>query len=485
MVAPTDESRPALTATSRRRHAVGWGDLDRFWRVLLAISAVGLAVRVGYVAFAKSDPCTLRLNGEVVGSYPSECTVGDQVFYNSAANRLAKGDGYVEPFDTRHPPDPGTGPAADHPPLTITVLAPVSFAFEHVPPFSWFGDATHVREHRYTMAFLGAALVALIGMLGRAVAGEKVGLIAACIAAVYPNLWVNDGLVMSETVTGLAVVGSLLLAYRFARAPSVRAAALLGVMCGLAALGRAELALFVPLLALPVALLARDRAIGHRLGFAAVAACTAGLLVGPWVVYNNLRFDDRTTISTNDGIALAGSNCGRVYYGGGLGLTSLDPPCIDHPHPPGDQSVVATVYRKRALDYASDHLRRVPVVVAARVARTWGLYRPTDMLSYNIGEGRERWVSALGIWTYYPLLALAVGGAVRLARRRFAGLWPLLVPALVVTIGVAATYGQTRFRSAAEPSIVILAAVSLAALFADGDEADGARPDPGASRKQG
>jgi len=465
---------------------ITWHHLDRFWRALLAIAMVALAVRVGYVAVAKSGPCTLRLNGEVVGSYPSECTVGDQVFYNSAANRLAKGDGYVEPFDARHPPDPGTGPAADHPPLTITVLAPVSFVFEHVPPFSWFGDATHVREHRYTMAVLGVALVILIGLLGRAAAGGRAGLIAAGIAAVYPNLWVNDGLVMSETITGIAVLASLLLAHRFAVAPSARTAALLGAACGLAALARAELALFVPLLAIPVALMARGCAIGRRLRLAGIAMCMAGLVIGPWVAYNNLRFDETTTISTNDGIALAGSNCRRVYYGGGIGLTSLDPPCIDHPHPRGDQSVVATVYRKRAVDYARDHLRRVPVVVAARVARTWGLYRPGDMLSYNLGEGRERWVSALGIWTYYPLLALALVGAVLLARRRAASLWPLVVPTLVVTIGAALTYGQTRFRSAAEPSIVVMAAVALSALRSPVQRsAVSASADPGGPEQHG
>ncbi len=474
MAVPTDESHPAR-----------WRGLDRFWRVLLAIVVVGLVVRVGYVAFAKSGPCEVHLNGEVVGSYPSECAVGDQVFYNSAANRLAQGDGYVEPFDTRSPPGPGTGPAADHPPLTITVLAPVSFAFDHIPPFSWLGDATHVREHRYTMALLGSALVLLVGLLGRAAAGERVGLISAGIAALYPNLWVNDGLIMSETVTGLAVVGSLFLAYRFARAPSLRAAAMLGAVCGMAALARAELALFVPLLAIPVAFFARDVGASGRLRLAAVAVGAAGVVVGPWVAYNNVRFDERTTISTNDGIALAGSNCERVYYGGGLGLTSLDPPCIDHPHPPGDQSVVASVYRKRTFDYASDHLRRVPVVVAARIGRTWGLYRPGDMLSYNLGEGRERWVSELGMWSYYPLLLLAVAGGASLARRRFASLWPLLVPAAVLTIGVAVTYGQTRFRAAAEPSIVVLAAVAVSALLGRNEAPLDTASDPEAQGVQG
>lgn len=453
--------------------------LGRFWHVLLAIATVALVVRFGYVAFVKDGPCPLRIGGQVVGSLPSDCPDGDELFYNAAANRLARGDGYVEPFDPNNLPAPGTGPAADHPPLTITVLAPVSFVFDHIPPFSWDADNTHMREHRYTMALLGVGVVLLVGLLGRAVAGDRVGWVAAGIAAVYPNLWVNDGLVMSETVTGLAVLGALLLAVELVKHPVPRWAAWLGVLCGLAALARAELVLFVPLLAVPAALTAPglDRRARWRLAAAAVVA--AGVVVGPWVVYNNVRFDERTLLSTNDGIALAGSNCDRVYYGGGIGLTSLDPPCIDHPHPPGDQSVVAKVYRKRAFDYMGDHASRVPVVVAARIGRTWSLFRPLDMLSYNEGEGRERWITGLGLWTYYPLLAAAVAGAVVLARRSRRDLWILLVPVAAVTIGVAVSYGQTRFRAAAEPSLAILAAVALVAWFAERrDRAAGAPQHP-------
>jgi hypothetical protein len=51
-------------------------------------------------------------------------------------------------------------------------------------------------------------------------------------------------------------------------------------------------------------------------------------------------------------------------------------------------------------------------------------------------------------------------------RRRRRRSWPLLVPALVVTIASAATYGQTRFRVPAEPTIVVLAAVAIAAVVA-------------------
>ena len=133
----------------------------RFWRVLLAIAVVALAVRVSYVAFAKRD----------------EPMIGDQLFYNAEANRLSNGDGFVEPFNPHPPPLIGKDPAADHPPLTVIVLTPVSF----------FTDQSPIAQ-RLTMSFLGVGVVLALAVLARELAGERAGWIAAAIAAVYPNL---------------------------------------------------------------------------------------------------------------------------------------------------------------------------------------------------------------------------------------------------------------------------------------------------------
>src|SRR5437660_1119 len=105
------------------------------------------------------------------------------------------------------------------------------------------------------------------------------------IAAVYPNLWVNDGLVMSETLAALMVTLALLYAYRMARAPTPRRAFLLGLFCGLAAMARAELLLLVPLLAVPAALVARSVVPAVRWRSAGAAVVAAAIVVVPWVAY--------------------------------------------------------------------------------------------------------------------------------------------------------------------------------------------------------
>ena len=425
------------------------GDDRRFWRVLLLIAMAALVLRVGYVAFAKTN----------------QPVQGDQLFYNSEANRLARGDGFLEPFDpqalSRGVIRAGKDPAADHPPLTVTVLAPVSFVTSQA-----------LIPQRLTMAVLGTVAVVVIGLLARRLAGDRAGWIAAGIAAIYPNLWVNDGLIMSETLATLVVALALFYAYRLIREPNVWNALIVGALCGLAALTRAELVLLVPLLAVPAALVARSVATAQRWKLAGIGVLAAAVLIGPWVGYNLSRFKEPTYLSTNDGIALLGSNCDSVYYGDGIGLTDLK--CLG-PNPRGDQSVDSRIFRDRAFDYIRDHKKRAVLVAFARVGRTWSVYRPWDMVNYNKGEGREGWVTTLGLIAYYPLLIAAVAGWVVMRRRRRRS-WPLLVPALVVTIASAATYGQTRFRVPAEPTIVVLAAVAITAVVARDWPARGKQP---------
>ena len=409
------------------------GERDRFARALLLITLVALVVRVGYVVLEKWD----------------EPLVGDQVAYHRSADRLAAGDGFVVRVDERSSRRTVNRPAADHPPLTVMVLAPVS----------WITGG-NANAQRLAMALIGTVSVALIGLVGRAVAGARAGLIAAGIAAVYPNLWVNDGLIMSETLSVLAVVLALLVAYRFVRHPTAGTALALGAVCGFAALARVELILLAPMLALPTVLLPRSITRLDRVHNIVIVVGVVALILGPWMVFNLGRFESPTLLSTNDGSAMLGANCDDVYFGRSIGL--WEPSCV--PKVSGDPSIANSQYRRDAVRYVRDHVDRAPIVALARVGRTWSLFRPGDMLSYQEADAHEWWVTFLGLWFFFPLLFLAVGGIV-VMRERFDHLWQLLVPVVIVTIVSIVTYGQTRFRVPAEPSMVVLAAIALDAFF--------------------
>jgi 4-amino-4-deoxy-L-arabinose transferase-like glycosyltransferase len=397
--------------------------------VLVCIAAAAFLGRAAYVLTVTRD----------------QTRTYDELFYKSEATSFANGDGFAPSQFGVH--FLGSG---EHPPLTAVVLAPIAF----------FTDDNEIAM-LMTMAFAGAGVVALIGVLGREVAGARSGLIAAGIAAGYPNLWMNDGLLLPETLAELATVAALLFTYRLIRAPRWRYAVLLGASCALAMLSRGELVLLVPLLALPVILTIKDLEWTRRLLMIGAVVLAAAVMVAPWQAFLLYRFEKPAFISYGDGGVVAGANCDSTYSGFLIGFwLGFCRPGRESREP----SVAAEQRRNLGRDYMRDHLGRLPVVVSARVGRLWGVYRPFQMARFAVAEGKPRWASLAGWWMFWPLIALA-GGGVLLLRRQGVSVFPLLTPLLVVTLVAAVFYGLIRFRAPAEPAIVVLAAVALDAAF--------------------
>ena len=274
----------------------------------------------------------------------------------------------------------------------------------------------------------------------------------------YPNLWINDGLVMSETLATLAVALAILFTYRFIRTPKASTAAWVGVAIGLAMLARAELGLLLPLMVLPVVLMLRVLPFTRQLLLFLLTCAVTLLVVSPWLIANLTRFDDPVLFSTNDGLTLCGANLHRTWYGEGTGVWALD--CAAFPVPKGDRSVVSNALRNDGLEFIQDHLSRLPVVVGVREARVWNLYAPGFMANYNVNEGRDVEVSWAGFFAFWILVPCAVVGAVLLRRRRVP-ITPLVSQFVIVAVTAAAIYGLVRFRIPAEVSLVVLAAVAV------------------------
>jgi 4-amino-4-deoxy-L-arabinose transferase-like glycosyltransferase len=401
---------------------------DRTRWILLAIVAVALVVRVAYVLAAK----------------PNDLLLGDQLYYSTQAQVLADGRGFEEPFRSG-------SPAADHPPLTALVLAPVSS-----------GDDPIMRQ-RLLMAVLGAVVVGAVGLLAMKVVGRRAGLIAAALTAVYANFWINDALIMSETISALCITLLLLAIYRYLDGPSLGRAALIGLLTGVTALARAEMLLVVPLVLVPVMLLRRFGAPPDRVtrwSHLGLALAVVLATLAPWTIFNATRFEGPVLLSTNEGLTIYGANCPDSYYGPNVGFWSIN--CaLGFPMPADvDQSQKSAIFRRAGLDYLRDHLGRLPAVVAARELRGWSLWRNGQMAFYNTGEGREQWASWIGVVQLWILAPVAVAGGVVL-HRRLVRLLPLLAMPVLVVIVAAVFYGIPRFRLPAEITIVVLVAAAL------------------------
>jgi len=451
-----------VTATSIREAPAATAPVrtNRFALVLGALVVGGLVVRVLFVVIARGNDFGLR---------------GDDFYYHWQANTLADGHWFIEPLVWR-----ALGrldPTAGHPPMYTLYLG----------VWSWLGAATPV-WHRLASCLLGAATVGVCGLAGRRIAGDRAGLLAAAAAALYPNLWINDGMLVSESMYQLLIAAVLLAAYRLWQQPTRANGAWLGAAIALATLTRPEAILLFPLVGVPFLL--RGGAETRRRATICLVGGGVGIaLLAPWAVRNMVTFERPVLLASGAGTVAQGANCNSTYYGSLLGY--WDPRCIiaarpprtpeekrllkEHNGVPGfsylvanrnrDESVLDERARSQSWDYISDHLDRVPVVVAARLGRVYEVYRPTQNIQLDdFFERRGKWPSRFGLAGYYVLVVLSVFGLVAMRKRRVP-ISPVIALVVMVTFTTAVSIGLTRYRAGLEVGLAVVGGVGADALW--------------------
>jgi 4-amino-4-deoxy-L-arabinose transferase-like glycosyltransferase len=414
-----------------------------------SLSSRRFAVALGLIVFAA---LVIRVGAAIW--YDTYTTIEDDaVWYAGVAKALAHGDGFLEPFHSLIGQRVAT---AAHPPLYPVYLSAVELTG---------GSSTLLLRLWSTLP--GTATVILLGLIGRDVAGRRTGLIAASLGAVSVELFAQDVRLWSEGLYGFTIALTVFAAYRHLRRPDLLHVALLAGAISLAVLTRAEAALLYVILLVPLVLRGRGEPVARRLGALVVAGVVAIVFLSPWLVYNNTgRFEHPVLLTTTAGLLIGTSNCKVAYYGTGIG--GWGGRCADT-RPPvrsDDETVIERQAREAGVTYISDHLGRVPVVVAARLGRTFGFYAPTKVISDDLlfEEAKVNRLAYLVLAQYWLYLGLGIAGGVLLSRRRVA-LLPLVAPVITVAVMTVLAFGSLRFRMGLDVVLPVLAAVAVDAFL--------------------
>ena len=286
------------TAGRVSRRAFAWG--------LTAITAVALTIRLLRVALVTGRQ---RLGH-------------DAFYYYRQAQMIDQGEWFVKPLSYL-----ALGhwlPGADHPPGFVLLLA--------------FLQSIKIRSpmaERYVIAVIGTVTVVVIALTVRYLLGNRAGLIAGFLAAVYPNLWVNDGELMSETLFLLAFSFGLLSVYHYRRTSSWRWFVLLALALTVAASARPEALLLFPLIVLPAVIGATRDKPRMRLRVLLVGCIIPVVAFTPWVVFNSVRFGHPVLMSTGAGQTLLQGNCPATYHGTYTGIDNFG--CMNEVPSPSPQ----------------------------------------------------------------------------------------------------------------------------------------------------
>ena len=394
--------------------------LGGFKRVLLAISILGLLVRLGCLQIASPVRIT-----------------GDEVYFSKVAINIAAGNGHT--YDD--------GSRVSWPPGNAWFLS-----WFVQPERSEDGAAGLVYTVKMMMigqAILGALLVPLVMMLSLALFDRRTAIVAGIIAALYPTFVAYSHYLWAENTFLVPALAGLIVAIYAHRTSGFAMPALSGLLFGLAALSR-ETGLVI---AAACGLWwvwgsAKNR---RRRAFmrAALMVLVAVLAVVPWTVRNYRAVGGFVPIATISWMAMAEGNI-------------FDPD--DWLHPNRD---VLTEFRtswRRIQDEVErmEFSRRVaieqikkeqPTWILKKFVRTSGLlFGPDSFLFKKISRGAYGNLSMttirlLLVMTVSSYLFVALAGLLGIATapERMHRLLPLVVVAAVFVLHIAA-FTSSRHR---------------------------------------
>jgi hypothetical protein len=415
--------------------------LDRRARwCLAAIVAVGAFLRIVW-AFQAEAPVALR----------------DPVLYLVLSDHVASGDGYS------YGAGPDQGATAYYPPGYPALLGAVVAAVRLLPgDVSTFGVAMGLN------VVLSVATIGLVFVLARRLAGPAVGLVAAGIWALWPNLIFHSGIVLTETLFLFLFVLLLIVALghpEAARAPGARRLVAIGLLFGLCLLVRP-----VTLVAAPAFLVLwwgpAVRTVAWR-GAVALAATVAVML--PWAIRSTVVMDAPVALSLNLGDNLClGHNPGASGGFGDLAAYCYTGEGLRRPE-------YETRRQSENISRALRYIRDEPATTIRRTVSKGRITLESDADGLDVAEdfgarpivsGGTRSALEAAANTFYAVVVVAaLVGAVLLVRRpdpARRGLF-LVVVGLAQLLAPLATFGDPRFKMPMYPTLAVAAAVALVA----------------------
>jgi 4-amino-4-deoxy-L-arabinose transferase-like glycosyltransferase len=329
-------------------------------------------------------------------------------------------------------------------------------------PLFWFADEPSVLWARALSALLSTAAVGLTALLAKTLFDDRTALLAAAIAAIYPESIALGVFVLSEAGFAPFMMLNLLCCALAWQANDMRQhywSLAAGIFAGLATLMRPSWFLFVPFaLVAGAPLLIIDRALFARhiktTGLVVLGLC---LTLLPWWIRNYSvagRFVPTSLqvgASLYDGISPTATGASEMSFVGHFVAEqrAADAQSIEPPSGLFEDRLDNRM-KQAAIDFTRANPRRVLELAATKFLRMWS---PLP----NANEFQSRWLRLALLLTYTPAIVLAILGIWRFSRRG----WPYVLcwlPAIYLTCLHVIFVSSIRYRQPAMLPLIILAA---------------------------
>lgn len=407
-------------------------------RLLWVLVAAAFGLRLAWALYARGDAPDAWQES------------GDQFSYFHYGSEIAHGRGYVSYI---------TGEATAYYPIGYpAILGVLYFVVLHTPIPDNLLLATALFH-----VVIGTASVALVFVVGRALAGVRVGLVAAALLAAFPNVIYQVATVQLETTFIFLVLVALavIVTHDWSGGPPSRQRLLaFGAALGVAVVVRP----FAAVLLVGVGAALATLRIGWRRVVLAVAV-PLGVVVAlsiPWTIRNAVQLDAFIPSSTNMGDTLCIDR--NLDATGGFRFADHDG-CVDPDLPEVPRNSGNT---KKAIRFVLEHPDRELLQIVRRARYMFRDDHDGIEAVQSLGggpflsDGVVDRAETVADWYWYGVVALAVVGLPGFAARQrrparliaasgFAGL--LVIPLLL--------WGNPRFHLPLAPFLVVSAALAI------------------------
>ena len=331
----------------------------------------------------------------------------------------------------------------------------------------------HPALPRYFLCLVGSGTCVLVYVFARDLFGWRVGLLAGVAAAIYPELYIYDGWLYTESLYIFLFFAFCYAVYRLQRDRKRANWIWCGVLLGLLSLTRPNGILVLVLLLFWAVVMGWRKVIPWRVLAKSAAGITliTVIFVVPWTVRNYNVSHAFIPVATGDGTVLLGAyNTMTVYvpsYPGGIPGTWINPlissPAIGHKYPdfcvPTCEVARDTYFKDEAIQWIRNNLQLMPRLLELHFINIWQPATheadlPVDTFFY---QGSSKIVlKMMEIFPIAVFILAALGLTLTLRRWR-----ELLFLYLMIVLTIAQCiifYGIPRFRAPIEPILILLGA---------------------------
>lgn len=328
---------------------------------------------------------------------------------------------------------------------------------------------------RLFLCVVGSGTCVLVYLFARDLFNSRIGIIAGIAAAIYPELYIYDGWLYTESLYIFLTLAVCYTLFRIFRSRSGKIGPWLwcGALLGLLSLTRPNGIIVIGFVIIWAILMIWLKVLQRRAAISGLIAATllACVLIAPWTVRNYLVSHTFIPVATGDGTVLLGAYNDQILNNPTYNGTWIDPlksrPDVAKPFPlytctPPCEVARENAYKDAAVQWIKGHLSIMPHLLALHFTNLWQqATREADLPVDRFPGQRSSQIVQRMMETFpTPVFILAlVGLAVTLLKWR-----ELLFLYTIIALTIAQAlyfYGSARFRAPIEPILIILASGTL------------------------